>query len=1151
MRIFSILPLLHRSRPAGCRLLAAFLAVCAACLISPAILHGQALSSITGTVTDTTGGVMANVKITVTNTATRVESHSVTSSSGTYTVTDLIAGTYTVQAESPGFQMAIHNGVLVEVGRPSTVDVSMQTGNVTQSVEVQEAAITLNTTQPELGTTIENAVVQALPVELDEGDGRGRQIDQFMFLAPGVTGGTFSHRVNGGVDFESEVVFNGIPMAQSETQGFQTIWNPPFEQVNEFNVLRSSFSAQYGLAQGVVTYQTASGTNQIHGDVFEILRNNFFDARGAYNPTVPVDNENNYGFTVGGPIWLPKVYNGKNRLFFHVSTEWYRRNYPDLTFMSLPTAAEKQGNFSDLLTLKVPEPIYDPSTGLPFPGNIIPSTRFSALSNTLIPLMPNPTFPGYVNNFQSNEGVLPVRQTNWGYNIDYNINDKQSIHWSEWRDKQTSYATETSSHLLGELGSETVNPDLGTVFLLNYSNAITPHLVMTAGASWLGELNDQISLEKNVTFAADPGTPELPAINFSGPLSPTTFGSPWIDSINRKLGWVIENNFLWVHGKHTFNIGWEARRTYQDDNECQQCAGNFNFSNNETADPNNLGTTGNAFASFLLGTVDSADRVGSQEEKLRNRDFSPYIQDDIKLRPNFTVNIGLRWDIMVPFTAIGNNIVFMNPFTPNPAAGGILGAASEFGTCSGCAGYDRAYIRWNHLSPRIGFSYAFNNKTVLQGGFAQNYMDGGAYEYGTSKVAVNYGNLLIGSFHRNSTGSTTPGFGSWDSNILPIPAATPFSPTLGIGQSINAFSPTDGIAPYVVAWSIGIQRELPHNTLLSVHYTGNRGNYLPAQLNPPNQMGAQYLSLGSTLGLPINSPQAVAAGVGAPFPSFLSVYGSSATVQQALRPYPQYSSVFNNFDDSGSSLYEALQVQAERRFSNGFMFLVTYNLSRMMSNTNSGFSSFANSDLNKNNQKAEWTLDNNDQPNMINIAGVYELPIGKGKALLNNGGVVGNVLGGWGLSAILTYQQGTPLFSGTGGSVYAPGDPLDNGCAPCNRANVVPGVQQEFSYSNVYKGLPVLNAAAFTAPGLWTLGTAPRVLDIRNPWLYNENVSAFKKFAIGEHVKAELRMSYFNLLNRVQFGGPDLGIADPTFGLVINSQANTQRQGQAQFQVTF
>jgi hypothetical protein len=1159
MKTFAMFSLIRQADARGWRLLAACLAVCIVGLTSSATLYGQALSSITGTVVDPTGAVVLNAKITVTNAATQVANHTVTSSSGTYTVTDLIAGTYTVQAEAPGFQLAVHNGVIVDIGRPSTVDISLQTGTVTQSVEVQETAETLNTTEPELNTTIENAAVQALPVELDEGDGRGRQIDSFIFLAPGVTGGSFSKRINGGVDFESEVVFNGIPMAQSETQGFQTIWNPPFEMVNQFNVLQSSFSAQYGLAEGVVTYQTASGTNTLHGDAFEILRNNFFDARGAYNPTVPVDNENNYGFTVGGPVWLPKIYNGKNRLFFHVSTEWYRRNYPDLTFMSLPTAAEKQGNFSATgLT------IYDPTTGAPFPNDQIPTTRFSPVSASLIPLMPNPTFPGYVNNFQSNEGVLPVRQTNWGYNLDYNINDKQNIHWAEWRDKQTSYATETGSHLAGELGSETVNPDLGTVFLLNYSNAITPHLVMTAGASWLGELNDQISLEKNVTFAPDPGTPELPAINFSGPLAPTTLGSPWIDSINRKLGWVIENNYLWVHGKHTFNIGWETRRTYQDDNECQQCAGNFNFSNNETANPSNLATTGNAFASYLLGTVDSADRVGSQEEKLRNRDFSPYIQDDIKLRPNLTINIGLRWDIMVPFTAVGNDIVFLNPTTPNPGAGGLLGAATEFGNCSGCAGYDRAKIRWNHLSPRVGFSYAFNSKTVLQGGFAQNYLDGGAYEYGTSKVAVNYGNLLTGSFHRNSTGTTSPGFGSWDSNILPIPASTPFSPDLGIGQQIDAFSPTDGLAPYVLAWNIGIQRELPHSLLLKANYAANRGDYLPSQLNAPNQLNAQYLSLGSTLGDLVGSPQAIAAGVGAPFPSFLSTYGSSATVEQALRPYPQYSNVFNNFDESGSSLYNAFQLQVERRMTNGLFFLVSYTLSRMMSDTNSGFTSFGSASLNKNDQKAEWSIDNNDQPNFINIAGAYELPIGKGKPLLNNKGLASNLLGGWQFSWILVYSEGTPIWSGTGGSVYAPGDPLDNGCAPCDRANVVPGVPQEFSYSNVNKGLPVLNQAAFECPGsstpgtagcandnVWQLGTAQRVLDIRLPWNLNENVTLTKSFSIGEHVKAQVRMSYFNLLNRVVFGGPDEGLADPTFGMVINSQANTQRQGQAQFQVNF
>jgi hypothetical protein len=1124
--------------------------VCVLVLALSAGLHAQALSGITGTVVDASGAVVPNAKVTVTNTATQVASHAVTSSAGTYTVTDLIPGNYTVQVEVAGFQTAVHTGVLVEVGRQSTVDVTLQTGNVAQSVEVVENVITLNTTQPELGTTIENAVVQSLPVQLDAGDGRGRQIDAFVFLAPGVTGGTFSKRINGGVDFESEVVFNGIPMAQSETQGFQTIWNPPFEQVNEFNVLRSSFSAQYGLAQGVVTYQTASGTNDFHGDVFEILRNNFFDARGAYNSSTPIDRENNWGFTVGGPVLIPKIYNGKNRTFFHFNVEWYRRNTPDLTFMSLPTPAEKRGDFSATgLT------IFDPMTGKPFPGNIIPQSRFSPLSATLIPLMSDPTGSGYSSNFQSNIGVTPTRQTPWGFNIDHTINDKQSIHWSEWRNPWSSTGTETGSHLKGPLGSSTNNPDLGTVFILNYANSLTPHLVMTAGASWLGELNDQISINKNANFAAAPGSPQLPAINFAGPLSPTTFGSPWIESVNRKLGWVIENNYLWIKGKHTFNIGWEVRRTYQDDNECQRCAGNFNFSNAETADPNNLGTTGNAFASFLLGTVDSANRYGTNELRLRNFDFSPYIQDDIKIRPNLTINVGLRWDVMEPFTEVNNLVVYFDSKVANPAANGLSGAVTKLGNCAGCAGLNRASIKWNHFSPRVGFSYGLNNKTVIQGGFAQNFLDGGAYEYGTHKVAVNYGNLLDGSFQRNSTGTTTAGFGSWDSNVLPLPAPIPFSPTLGTAAGVNAFNPReDGRAPYVLAWNIGVQRELPFNMFVSAAYTGNRGNRLPGALNPINQLAPQYLALGSTLGLPITDPAAIAAGIRAPYANFVNQFGSSATVLQSLMPYPQYSSIFNNFDDTGSSLYHAIQIQVEKRFTSGLSFLVSYNLSKMMSNTNSGFTSFAATDYNKTNQKAEWTIDNNDQTNAISIAGTYELPIGKGKPFLSNKGIVTNIVGGWQISPLLQYSTGSPIWSGgTGGSVYAPGDPLGNGCAPCNRANIVPGVQQEFNYNNVYKGLPVLNSAAFTAPGLWTLGTSPRVLPLRLPWNLNENISVSKKFfLVGERVRAELRFSYFNVLNRLIFGGPNtLLLTDPNFGLVINSQANTQRQGQAQFQINF
>lgn len=1108
----------------------------------------QALSSINGTVTDSSGAVIPGATVLVTNNATGVSKTAQTSSAGTYTVTDLIPGTYTLKVDAPQFSTSVHAGVGVEVGRAATVNATLQTGSTTQTIEVQESVIALDTSQPALGTTLENKVVQELPAEIS--GGRGRQIDSFIFLAPGVTGDSFSHRVNGGVDFEQEVVFNGIPMAQSETQGFQTIWNPPFDLVNQYNVLRSSFSAQYGLAQGVVTYQTVSGTNRFHGSAFEIIRNDFFDARGAYNATKPVDKENNYGFSIGGPVLIPHVYDGRNRTFFFLSMEWYRQNQTNTDFRSLPTAAEKAGNFNGVAS------IYDPSTGQLFPNDTIPASRFSPVSASLLQYMPTPSLPGLTNNQPSLLGVLPTRQNPWGFTIDHSITEKQSIHWAEWRDKQTSYGTETDARLptSNPLTSNTYNPDLGTVFIANYSNTISPSLVVTAGASWLGELNDQISQRTSTpNFAPAPGLTQLSELEFTGPNSPSQLGSPWIQSINRKLGIVVENNWLWIKGKHTFNFGAEFRRTYQDDNECQACAGHFYFSNNQTANPADL-SGGNSFASFLLGSVDHASRVGSQEERLRNKDFSPYIQDDIKLTRKLTINVGLRWDLMVPFTAVGNYFVYFDSKIPNPAANGLLGAATKFGNCTGCAGIDRAAIHFGHFSPRGGFSYQLNNKTVLQGGFSMNYLDGGAYEYGTNKVAVNYGNLLVGSFTRNSTNSTVPGFGNWDNTILPSPAPVPFSPSLGVGTSIFGFDPAnDGKAPYDLVWNVGIQRELPAQMFLSASYTGNRANHLPSELNPINQLGAQYLSqYGSLLGSSITSPATIAAGIQAPYANFLNDFGSSATVLQALRPYPQYSDVARNFDQNGASLYNALQVQVEKRYTNGLSFLVSYSLSHMMSDTNSGFSSFANKSLNKENQKAEWTIDNNDRPQVLAIAGTYELPFGKGRTFLNRGGIVNAVLGGWQISPLLQYSSGTPLFTGTGGSVNVSGDPLGNNCAPCNRANVVSYSNMMFSYNNVYKGLPVINKADFSNPGPWVLGNAPRVLgQLRNPTRLNENIALAKYFPLGEHVRLKLEVEYFNVLNRVIFGGPDTNFEDSNFGLVINNQNNTRREGQGHLAITF
>ena len=354
--------------------------------------------------------------------------------------------------------------------------------------------------------------------------------------------------------------------------------------MNSFNVLRSSFSAQYGLAQGVITYQTASGTNQFHGDAFEIIRNNFFDAKGAYNPAVPINKQNNYGFTIAGPVWIPKLYNGRNRTFFHLSMEWYRQNLTQTGFFSAPTAAEVAGDFSAL-----GNKIFDPAAGqpgsctaagnipgTPFRGNVIPKACFSAQSSALLQYVPIANLPGFSNNLANEVGVLPTRQNPWGFTIDHNLNEKQSLHWAMWRDKQTSYGGANLPNS-NPLAYYDYFPDLGTVFIANYSYTINPHLVMTAGASWLGELNSQIPrrIGPQPNLAAAPDAPIVPGIIFNGPLSPANFGSSNTNAVGRKLGIVAENNFLWIRGKNTFNIGWEFRRTYQDDNECQQCGGNL------------------------------------------------------------------------------------------------------------------------------------------------------------------------------------------------------------------------------------------------------------------------------------------------------------------------------------------------------------------------------------------------------------------------------------------------------------------------------------------------------------------------------------------------------------------------------------------------
>jgi hypothetical protein len=1133
----------------------------------------QASSGITGTVVDQSGAVIPDSRVTITDEATGTTLKTTSSSAGTFSVTGLTPGKYDVRVERAGFKTLVQTGVNVEVSVTDTLTFTLNTGEATQTVEVTANAISLNTTAPQLGTTIEPAVVDALPVEVS---GRGRQIDSLQFLAPGTTGSTFSHRISGGVDFQQEILYNGIPVVQPETEGYTTNFDPPFEMVQEFRVQQTTFSAQYGLGQGALSYQMATGTNHYHGDLFEINRNSFFDSVGFFNgpnfnpdntgDTPPTDHENNYGFTVAGPLSIPHIYNAKDKTFFHYSQEWFKQITENTSPSTVPTAQERTGNFSDftdangnLIPIFVPQGVACAglTPGEQFPGNVIPASCISTNSSTFLQYLPLPNLPGHTSNRSYAPFPNPEIQHIWGFTIDQNLTPTQSIHYSQWRNTYSSYSFDTSPLVVepNPLNSMKFNPSTGSGFLLNYDYTLTPHLVMTAGLGWIGEINNQF----NQTAFSSPvitGGIVPPEITFSGTYAPTQWGTSgaWTQSINRKLGLSAVNNWLWTVGRNTFNIGGEARRAYQDDNEEQTAGGNFTFSHAETSTQGaNFGTDGSAFASFLLGIPDQANRSNSQELRLRNFDLSPYVEDDIKLTPKLTVNLGLRWDIMVPFTENHNQVVFFNPNTPNPGADNLLGAATQLGTGSGKAGYDRADTHFAHFGPRFGLSYELNSKTVIQGGLSIAFLDGGAYEYGTHKVAVSYG---------NSTGSTNSAYGSWDGNPMPDPPATPFSPTLGLGTQIFDFNKNDGYAPYTEQWNVNLQRQMPWQTFLTVAWVGNRAIHLDAQLNPVSQLAPQYLALGDALGDVFQPGQTTLDGVALPYSNFVSDFGGSATVRQALQPYPQYGNVYNLFDHGGTTYYESAQVTVEKRLSNGLSFLAGYTLSHLMDNTNSGFATFTQTAMNKFNQKAEYTVSGSDEPQTLKVSGTYELPIGPGKAHFNNKGVTGQLLGGWQVSWITDYEAGT-AFGVSENSYLGLGNSFESGN---NRPNIVSGQHFNTSYKAQHDYLvgksalqpTTFNTGAFADSGQYVLGNAVRIYGgLRNPAFYNEDANIRKHFYLGGRFQAILQFDYFNLLNRTQLQGPDNNFNDSTFGQITNNSSQTNatsngnRQGQIQARIEF
>lgn len=1140
-------------------------------------INAQTAAGLTGSVTDPSGAAIASVRVTFRNEATGVVSQYATTSNGVYNAS-LAVGTYQITVEAPGFEKFEASHVVVEIGATPTFNIRLKVGASDVTVRVSsQGALELNTTTPQLDSMLPTQEVTDLPILIN---GYMRQITSFATLAPGVRSGPYgSVTVEGGASGQINSAGNYFNGLQIDTAS-DINSDPPYEMVDQFRVIRNTFSARFGMVQGAVDYNMRTGTNQLHGDGFLIDRNSFFDSDGffpVYNsagkPIPPKDIQTDWGGTIGGPVVLPHIYNGHNRTFFLASIDLFNWNQGEATFGSVPTQAQVGGDFSHFVDSNGNLiPIYDPQTGQQFMGcngnqpNVICPTRFDPLSASLLKYIPAPNATGTNFGLQNNEAPainsISIQNRAWGVTLNHQLSPTQNIAFTWWRNHYyTPQLEETSSVAIvpanNPLSGVEDLTDNANIWLANYSKTIGSNLVVTAGLSAQQKWQNNVNANQNVNFAGVTGGTTMPHISFGGQEAPTGWGNFNSDIVHYyvdNVGWNLFNNWTWNKGRHTLNFGGEFHHYYADILN-NYSGGQFSFSSNETSIPDttnaNFSKWGSGFASFLLGLPDSAARSASTTTALNTEAFAAYLQDDYKITSKLTLNLGLRYDLMMPYTLAQNNNVFLAASTPNPAAGNLPGAATQYGNCNGCAGYNQIAIHNLYFGPRVGFAYSINRNTVLQAGYYLTALGyGGAYGQGEGAYGgpTNMASLLGGSYTLNSTGGTASAYGQWSNpatgtpNPVPSVSPTPFSPGLGVAQTIYYLDyQKNGEAPLLQMWSLSVQHQLPWHTMLTVDYTANRVTHMSGyNLNPISQPNPSVLQYGALLTDNINSTAAKAAGFTAPYANFATQFGGGATVYQSLKPFPQYSNVARTWDQSATTYFSAFQVQADKHLSNNLNFLANAELPRLYDN----FSTAEN----KYNQRAEWAEDSTGSIE-TKFAGTYELPFGPGQRWLN-AGATGRYVGGWQIAAILEYNNSQPL------AITQSGESFINGV---NRPNINPYVAM---WSGGYGNIPRYFEGKGSAPLLFStnawsntgsqyvLGNAKRAYNqVRGPWYPVEDLSAKKMFHVTEGSWFTLRMDYFNAFNRTQPPFPTTNINASNFGQVTTKFSGGNRQGQAQ--VTF
>jgi hypothetical protein len=1073
------------------------------------------------------------------------------------------------------------------------VNPKLTIGAANQSVVVQDQPTILKTDDVSLGSSMDNRVYDSLPLAMNAG-GSPRDPSAFAGLASGVdnystqAAGPSTGSYNGGQTYQNEVYIEGLPLtsAGTESDTRNLAFGISVEAIEQFQVETAGAKAMYE-GQGVSNYVLKSGSNTYHGGVFEYFRNTDFDARNFFSSTLPVDHQNEFGVNISGPIV-------KNKLFFFSNYDGYRflsETAPVL--QTIPTVPERTGDFSGFLPASgVVGVVYDPTTAAgtaartPFPGNLIPASRISSISQSFESYLPTPTTGGLTNNYLA-ELPNKVNNDSTTNKVDYNLSDNNRVFALFTTGK---YSNPTVGSYSGGSTSGLPVPYTDGRGVIEYSTTAQLHDSHIVNATQVNQFSASLSrlfipLTSNTYGGNYPGKAGLkglpggvagsgfPDMTFSGGTdAPVSWDGTNSHAYNEAQNtFDIQDNYLWTKGRHsiTFGFQWQAL----EDNENTPLTGTqagFTFSNAETENFSNntaVPNTGAAYAGFLLGLVDSSTVTQNAvaETGGRYKTYAWYVQDDFKVNRRLTLNLGLRWNIWSPFSEVHNVMSFFNPTLSNPAVGGIPGALQFAGNgTDGCNCKTPVKQHDVNPGPRLGLAYQLGDKTVVRASYSIFYAHAGGVggrangRQGLSQLGFdNNGGL-------SSVSTGQPAY-NWNSGYPGYPLNPPFiNPGYGIGyitaaagallpfpagpstaQTVTFGDPNfGGKAPYYEDWSINIQHSFTPNWVLSASYSASAGHWLPgAAVAGPmtDQIPVQYLPLQSLLTSTLSATtlaqaQAIFPNIATPFPNF------TGTIGQALKPFPQYGSISDPWLDVGNSSYNALQITLNHRFSQGLSVMFNYAYSKELDDL------VGVRDPNKDFlEKGPGTIDH---PSVVAATLVYLLPFGKGHQL--SGGILSPAISHWQISALFTYQGGAPLaITGTctGGGI------IDASCYP----NYAPGfsgsVWQNGSFgsggANV-NSTAYLNKTAFVDPPAYAEGSIPRSAPygLFAPHNADVDVSVRREFPIHERIKLAFQADAFNINNAVHFSAPGAGIDSTSFG-TFTATANSPRKLQFSARVSF